>query len=248
MSPLDEHATSLKASQDPDSERTRSAIIERTRAIYAGYASSGYAERWLDRSAGSVIGLREREKWLREALCPIADGTLLDVGCGSGALAIILARAGCSPARYIGVDILESSLAEAREAVPQGEFLLGSADRIQLADEVVDAAAALTLLSSVPDDWFRGRVAAEIGRVLRPGGRLVVYDLRYPSPRNRAVRPVTRRVLAGLFPGWAIESKTMTLLPPLMRSPLAASPRRYRALTALPFLRSHLGAVLTKPG
>ena len=126
--------------------------------------------------------------------------------------------------------------------------MLGSADRIQLADEVVDAAAALTLLSSVPDDWFRGRVAAEIGRVLRPGGRLVVYDLRYPSPRNRAVRPVTRRALAGLFPGWAIESRTMTLLPPLMRSPLAASPRRYRALTALPFLRSHLGAVLTKPG
>ena len=248
MTRMDEHATSLEASQGPEAERARSAIIERTRAIYAAYASSGYADRWLDRSAGSVIGLREREMWLREALCPTAGGTLLDVGCGSAALAIILARAGCLPARYIGVDILESSLAEAREAVPHGEFLLGSADRIQLADGAVDAAAALTLLSSVPEDWFRGRVAAEIGRVLRPGGRLVVYDLRYPSPRNRAVRPVTRGALAGLFPGWAIEARTMTLLPPVMRSPLASNPRRYRALTALPFLRSHLGAVLTKPG
>jgi ubiquinone/menaquinone biosynthesis C-methylase UbiE len=247
MSRVDEEAKSL-APENAEAEQARSAIIERTRAIYARYASSGYAERWLDRSAGSVIGLREREMWLREALCPIADGTLLDVGCGSGALAIILARGGCSPARYIGVDILESSLEEARVAVPWGEFLLGSADRIQLADQVVDAAAALTLLSSVPDDWFRARVAAEISRVLRPGGRLVVYDLRYPSPRNRAVRPVTRGALAGLFPGWAVESRTMTLLPPLMRSPLAANRRRYRALTALPFLRSHLGAVLTKPG
>jgi ubiquinone/menaquinone biosynthesis C-methylase UbiE len=248
MSPVGQDAKPLEASDDPESERARSAIIERTKDTYARYASSGYAERWLDQSAGSVIGLREREMWLRDALCPTAGGTLLDVGCGAGALAIILAHAGCSPARYIGVDIIESSLAEAREAVPRGEFLLSSADRIELADEVVDSAAALTLFSSVPDDWFRRRVAAEITRVLRPGGRLVVYDLRYPSPGNRAVRPVTRGALTALFPGWALESRTLTLLPPLMRSPLAANPRRYRALIALPFLRSHLGAVLTKPG
>src|SRR2546421_3069927 len=157
MSRLDEHATSLKASQDPDSERTRSAIIERTRAIYAGYASSGYAERWLDRSAGSVIGLREREKWLREALCPIADGTLLDVGCGSGALAIILARAGCSPARYIGVDILESSLAEAREAGPPGGVLLGSAGRIPPAGQSGECRGRRTPTQLGPGRRVRGR-------------------------------------------------------------------------------------------
>src|SRR2546428_7394676 len=160
MTRVDQDATSPSASEASEAERARSAIIERTRAIYAGYASSGYADRWLDRSAGSVIGLREREMWLREVLCPTADGTLLDVGCGSGALAIILARAGCSPARYIGVDILESSLAEAREAVAPGGFLLGSAGRIQLAHEVGDSAAALTLLSSVPGAWVPGPGAA----------------------------------------------------------------------------------------
>ena len=153
---------------------------------------------------------------------------------------------GGRPDRYIGVDLLEERIAIARERVPWGEFLLASADAVPLADESADAVAAVTLLSSLPARWFRARVAREIERLLRPGGLFVLYDLRFPS-RNRNLRPVTTGELHDLFPGWGLHSQSLTLVPPLARSRLAAGRTRYRVAASIPALRSHVAAVLRKP-
>ena len=90
-------------------------------------------------------------------------------------------------------------------------------------------------------------VASDVARVLRPGGRFVMYDIRYPSPRNPSVAPVTTALLERLFPGWPIDARTITLLPPIARSALGAGEWRYRVLASIPFLRSHLAAVLVRP-
>ena len=225
----------------------REQAIAATIRTYDSYISSHHADRWSDDSPGIVAALRERDDWLTRALLPARAGTIVDIGCGDGALAVMLDAAGMRPARLLGVDILERRLGTARQRAPWAEFVEASADDLPLADGSAHAVVAMTLLSSITDDWFRVRVASEVSRVLAPGGRFLVYDLRYPSPRNRSVSPVTGAGLRRLFPSWSIHSETMTVLPPLARSPLAGGVSRYRLLRALPFLRSHLASVIIKP-
>jgi Methylase involved in ubiquinone/menaquinone biosynthesis len=233
---------------DPvQNDTQRGEVLETTRRTYAEYLESGYADRWSSNSGGMSIAVARRDAWLAAALAPDVEGTIVDLGCGSGALGMLLDAVGHRPARLVGVDILDARLEEARHHVPWGEFWEASADDLGLPDGSVGAVVAMTLLSSITDDWFRRRVAGEVGRVLTPGGRFVVYDFRYPSPRNRHVRPVRAESLAALFPGWSMSVRSLTLLPPIARSVLAAGPRRYRALESVPLLRSHIGAILTKP-
>ncbi len=233
---------------DLDEDPRRAQAIAATIKTYDSYISSHHADRWSDNSPGMIAALRERDAWLLRALLPARAGTVVDIGCGDGALAVMLDAAGMRPARLLGADILERRLETARQRAPWAEFAQASADDLPVDDGAAQAVVAMTLLSSITDDWFRERIAAEVDRILEPGGRVLVYDLRYPSPRNRHVRPVTEASLRRLFPSWAIDSKTMTVLPPLARSPIAGGPSRYRLLRAIPLLRSHLASLVVKPG
>ena len=231
----------------PLSEDARRAkVLAETSDTYARYAASGYDARWSKRSNSLDPMGADREALLVDAIGDVANGTILDLGCGGGNLALTLERRVGRPARYIGVDLLEDRIATAREQVPWGEFHVASADRLPLDDESVDVLVAATLFSSIMDPWFRGEIAQEMGRVLRSDGRIIMYDLRYRSPRNPAVRPIRRKELAAMFPGWKIAVRTVTLLPPLARSPVGRGRWRYRVLSRLPFLRSHILAVITR--
>ena len=233
------------ADPGPSDDEARTEALARLRETYRQYSASGYAERWASHAAGDALVVAERDDWLARVIG--SAGVVLDIGCGDGGLARLLDQRGQRPGRYIGLDLLEERVAVARAAVPWGEFLTGSADRLPLPDASVDVVVAATLFSSLREAFLLRAVAAEIARALRPGGCLVLYDLRYPSPRNRAVAPVSVPDLARLFPGWPIESRTITLLPPIARSRLGAGVRRYRLLAAIPVLRSHLAAVLVRP-
>lgn len=225
-------------------DHEREAALERTRRAYRRYESGPESQRWTAREPGSRLALEERNAWLVQELA--GRRVVLDIGCGDGNLALTLAGAGARPLEYIGTDLLPKRIDVARSRVPWGSFHVGSADILPLGDATVDAVAAVTTLSSIPTELLPA-VAAEIARVLMPGGRLVVYDLRYPSPGNPDVHPVGSGDLKRLFQGWPIRSRTLTLLPPLARSRLGGGPRRYGMLTALPWLRSHAGSVLTRP-
>jgi ubiquinone/menaquinone biosynthesis C-methylase UbiE len=63
-----------------------------------------------------------------------------------------------------------------------------------------------TVLSSIRDEDFRGRVAGEALRVLRPRGAVVVYDFA-THPLNRDVRGVPQRALRRLFAGCRVETR-----------------------------------------
>jgi SAM-dependent methyltransferase/GT2 family glycosyltransferase len=218
--------------------------VERIRAVYAEYDDAGRPDRWAadhgihaerrDRLA-SVLRVRPHPERLR----------VLDLGCGRGDLLPELAAAGIRPDHVVGVDLLPHRLAGARGRGLQA--LVGSGTALPFADASFDLVAAFTLFSSITDASVRRGIAAEIGRVLRSDGTVVVYDLRLPNPANRALRPLGRRELATLFPGWRRDGTTITLLPPVARR-LAPEPgRRYRTLTAVPVLRSHRLTVLHPP-
>jgi len=105
-----------------------------------------------------------------------ADGArdVLDLGCGTGTLAVDLARSG---AHVIGVDgdeeILGRAAAKARHAGVELDLREGLAGSIPLGDGSVDAVVCSLLWHHlVPADKAAGLI--ECRRVLRPGGRLLV--------------------------------------------------------------------------
>ena len=109
----------------------------------------------------------------RLAGCP-DGGDLLDVPCGFGRHSVPLGRAGY---RVVGVDRSEALLADARRRA-RGEHWpkLVRADYRELpfADASFDAAVNLFSSLGYLGDEEDTRVLSEIGRVLRPGARLVI--------------------------------------------------------------------------
>ncbi|MBI1907413.1 MAG: methyltransferase domain-containing protein, partial [Rhodocyclales bacterium] len=98
---------------------------------------------------------------------------VLDVGCGTGALLHQLARS-YPQARLAGVDPMPEMLAIARSRLPPGVALReGWADRLPCADASFDVVVSCNMFH-----YIRKPIAAlhEMGRVLRPGGELVITD------------------------------------------------------------------------
>ncbi len=94
---------------------------------------------------------------------------MLDVGCGTGKFARLLAERGL--ARVWGVDPSTEMLAEARKRVPSSVGLkLGTAERLPFKHASFDAAVLWTVVHLIE----RRLAFAELGRVLAPGGRLAI--------------------------------------------------------------------------
>jgi ubiquinone/menaquinone biosynthesis C-methylase UbiE len=214
--------------------------LDRIRATYERY-DTDRSGLWDLRNRGYARLARERDALLVRLLCASVPkgGRVLDLGCGDGYLAGI-ARAGGLEANWLGLDLRGNAVAEARARFPWAEFVEASADSIPAADDSFDAVLVANLFSSLPSRKLASAVAIEIARVLRPGGWLVWYDMRYPSPGNREVHPLGRRAIAALFPTWQMELRSFTLLPPLARRLGPLTSALYPLLHAVPGLRSHL--------
>jgi len=92
--------------------------------------------------------------------------SVLDAGCGTGALADALAVRDPA-ARITGIDISPAFLEAARARVPCGDFRQGDLTALDLPDAAFDAALSLLVLQFVPD---RAKAVAEMVRVTKPGG------------------------------------------------------------------------------
>jgi SAM-dependent methyltransferase len=95
-----------------------------------------------------------------------SEASVLDLGAGTGKLTRALVP---RFARVAAVEPDEAMLAVLQEVVPGAEALRGSAEAIPLGDDEVDA-----VFSGEAYHWFAPEAAAEIARVLRPRGALVI--------------------------------------------------------------------------
>ena len=120
-----------------------------------------------------------------------AETRWLDVGCGTGAL-LEEVRARWPGAAGVGVDLSLEMLAIARHRLPPTVALIAAdAGRLPLADGSFDLATCTSALHH----WPEPEVAlAEVARVLRPGGRLVLTDWRDDDPRLRVFSRLLRLV------------------------------------------------------
>jgi SAM-dependent methyltransferase len=99
-------------------------------------------------------------------LTAAAPARLLEVGCGTGALAArCVAELGCE------VVALDASAEMVRATQARGiDVMTGDVQKLPFADGAFDCAVAASMLYHVPG---LDRGVAELARVLRPGGRLV---------------------------------------------------------------------------
>jgi len=105
-----------------------------------------------------------------------ANGQVLDLGCGLGAVARLLVARGLN---VTGVDYAESMVAGARAAVPGATFVRQSMLDINFDSEFDGVVASYSLLGLSPDEF--AVVAGRIVRALRRGGVFLVA-LNEPEP------------------------------------------------------------------
>ena len=141
---------------------------EPTEAAYDGYATD-YREWWAPVIAPAAVSLLDRLDGLVEA-----DATLVDIGAGTGTVAVAALRR-WPGIRVIAVDparrLLEWAEADAREAGAADRLTVkvGEAAALPLPDASVDVATCTFVFQLIPDRLAGVREAL---RVLRPGGVL----------------------------------------------------------------------------
>jgi ubiquinone/menaquinone biosynthesis C-methylase UbiE len=110
-----------------------------------------------------------------EAVRDLAHPRILDVACGTGRFLAQLHRA-LPHARLAGLDLSPYYLARARAVLPSDATLVAdNAEAMPFKDGLFDVVTSVFLFHELPGD-ARRRVVAELHRVLRPGGTLVLLD------------------------------------------------------------------------
>jgi demethylmenaquinone methyltransferase/2-methoxy-6-polyprenyl-1,4-benzoquinol methylase len=140
-----------------------------------------------DRIAGvydlmnSVMTVGMHHRW-RERAADLArlraGGRALDVATGTGDLAIALKRRVGDSGEVVGSDFSERMLELAREKAPGVRFEWGNALKLPYGDGAFDA-ATVGFGARNFSDLDRG--LAEMARVVRPGGRVVVLEITTPE-------------------------------------------------------------------
>jgi len=175
----------------PAARRTLDGIVGRQRRsiaipdLHAGFQRPDADARndglfaFLERVDGlpQVQAIKRR---MAELLEPGAGQHLLEIGCGMGHELRRLARRVAPGGSVLGIDMNQAMVREARRRTAD----LGSAVRCQvgdvqqldLGDDVMDGARAERVLMYVPDQQ---RAVSELARVVRPGGRVVAFELDY---------------------------------------------------------------------
>ncbi|GMU83077.1 MAG: hypothetical protein AMXMBFR47_29480 [Planctomycetota bacterium] len=154
------------------------------------------------------------------------DERILDMGCGRGAV-LLLAAQHLTTGRAVGVDLWRSvdQSGNSTDATRRNAELEGVADRVELhtadmtvlpfEDNSFDVVLSSYAIHNVSSNAGRAKAVSEAVRVLRPGGRLLIADVRgtrlYESHlREIGMNEASRRRIGGSF--WRAGASVLTPL------------------------------------
>ena len=210
----------------------------------AAFPSEAFAE--LAALEAGNFWFRARNELIAWALQRCFPGTqdYLEIGCGTG---YVLARVAqeLPKARLIGSEVFSSALSIAASRVASADFIQMDARRLPYT-EAFDVVGAFDVLEHIQED---GDVLAEMFRVLRPGGGIIVTVPQHPwlwSAEDEYARHVRRYRRGELrekvsLAGFEVELETsfVTLLLPAMFASRASRRNSDRKAHALTELRLH---------
>jgi ubiquinone/menaquinone biosynthesis C-methylase UbiE len=106
---------------------------------------------------------------------------VLDVGCGTGTLAIITRERVGAHGRVAGIDPSVQMIARAREKAERAglpvDFQVGVIEHLAFPDQSFDVVLSTFMMHHLPPDLKRQGLI-EVARVLKPEGRLLILDLK----------------------------------------------------------------------
>jgi len=146
---------------------------------------------------------------------------VLDVGCGSGGSILNLLRLGFNPLNIFGLDILEERIREGLKIFPNINLKRGDASKMEFLDNTFDLVFSSTMFVQITDDDLSEKIAAEMLRVAKPHGYIILADWRYSKPGSLHYKALSKKRIFHLF---CVSSRSEvcgvyrgTLVPPLGR-------------------------------
>lgn len=201
---------------------------------------------------GTLLMVQERERFLsrllaRQRVDSLEEFRVFEAGCATGYNLRLFLQWGARPDNLAGIDTDPWAVDYCHTRSPEIRVHAGSADGIPEPDEHFDLSLAFTLFSSVPDEEVAHGVARELFRITRPGGLILVYDMRRRNPGNSEVHRIDADDIRRWFPKCPLRVESMTLAPPIARTIGRHAPWLYGPLAAIPPLRTHAMYVLRRP-
>lgn len=146
---------------------------------------------------------------LRREFGPLHDKKVLDLGCGTGLVPDVMR---VHPDRYLGVDPSVGMLNRARRKHPQLVFRQGWQEDTGADEGYFDV--VLSLFGVLSYSPLPEAAAAEIGRVLRPGGGYAVMAMGMPFARRPKEEPCAALGIESTFTGYT-RARLKALFAPL---------------------------------
>jgi arsenite methyltransferase len=173
---------------------------------------------WSSRVA--KLQLRDR---LLDSLALEGGEKVLDVGCGRGLLAIGAAKR-LRSGKVTGVDVWSKTdlSGNTPEAARANAKLEGVADKVRIEngdarglvypDANFDVVVSSLAIHNIPEEQGRQQAVREMFRVLKPGGKLLIYDILRTGEYARILREAGARdvQLSGTSWLWCVPSRTVT--------------------------------------
>jgi len=222
----------------------------RIRAVYARRRGDHARYSWF--KPGHLFMIQERERRLlgllrRRGFEPLAEKTILEVGCGTGYWLREFINWGAQPKNVVGVDLVPEYVVTAKKLCPEDvRIQCGSAADLAFPNNTFDLVLQSTVFTSILDSGMKQRIASEMLRVLQKNGVIVWYDYHVNNPWNPDVQGVKKREIYSLFRGCQIDLHRITLAPPLARRIAPRSWLLASLLERIPLLCTHYLGIIQK--
>jgi ubiquinone/menaquinone biosynthesis C-methylase UbiE len=168
--------------------------------------------RWYDRFDRAIPFVRRVRNELVDLAAPVQGDQVLDVGCGTGTLALAL-KVRMGAGKVYGIDPSPEMIAVAKEKAAKAgadiDFRLATIEALPFADSSLDIVTSTLMLHHLPRD-VKAQGLAQVRRVLEPGGRFLTAD--FAAQSHSALGH-----LISVFGGHARGESTAAELVPMLK-------------------------------
>jgi phospholipid N-methyltransferase len=199
------------------------------------YAGGHYVENAQKEIAENI------QAFLKKEFNDFQDLSLLEIGAGNSSNAKIFIDLGIKSQNICFNELLPERILAIKTHFPNNTVFEGNAIEIEI-NQKFDIVFQSTVFTSILNNSDREKLAKKMLNLLKPNGIILWYDFIYNNPKNKDVKKVDVKELKSLFSNSSkLYYKKVTLAPPIGRKV-----KKFYKLFNVPFLRSHILAIIKK--